>query len=371
MRRGRLVAGLVLLSLVGVGGLMAFPWAISPSKAEELAKRFVLDRMSGPNGGILTNCKVRRLLLFPIFDPADLLASGVLSETIGLAMQYAVLADDRPFFDKQLQFARQKMLGPQGLFYWKVSYDGELVAGTSAVIDDLRIVGAALQAAEKWGDAAYRSFADDIAGNIWQYEVVGGVLRDFLNWRDYGDPVVADTLQLSYIEIPTLRALAKRAPEWQPILEQTGRILLAGRMASGLFYENYNFAEKRYMGDQQNMINQLYCALFAAELEQGDHPFAEWLRNRFAADGVLYAQYDGSGQPLQFFESTSVYALAARYAFRIGDRALGESLLAKLLEFQNVNPISPMYGGFSDDEVYSFDNLEALLTLRRYNAEYR
>jgi hypothetical protein len=357
---------------VGAGALVAYPATISPAKAEQMAKRFVLDRLRTPEGGFLTSGKVRRLLLFPMFDPADLLTSGILSETAGLAMQYAVLADDRALFDGQLDFGRKKMIGPYGLYYWKISHDGELVAGTSATIDDLRIVGAALAAAGQWKAPAYKTFALDIADNVQKYAVADGVLRDFLNWRDYGEPVKADTLQLSYIEAAVLRELAEHEAVWQGVAQKTGAILLGGRRPSGLFFEQYNFAKGRYEGERQNMINQLYCALFALELETGPHPFAEWLRKRFLADGELYAQYDsGTGEPTETFESTSVYALAARYAFRVGDDELGEALMKKLLEFQNRNPLSPMYGGFSDDEVYSFDNFEALLTLRLYNARRR
>jgi hypothetical protein len=116
------------------------------------------------------------------------------------------------------------------------------------------------------------------------------------------------------------------------------------------------------------MINQLYCALFALELEKSGRPFAVWLRKRFAADGALYAQYDSAaGEPTETFESTSVYALASRYAYLAGDEALGDELIKKLLGFQNLNPFSSMYGAFADDEVYSFDNFEALIALRVHN----
>jgi endo-1,4-beta-D-glucanase Y len=287
-------------------------------------------------------------------------------------MQYAVAADDRALFDGQLEFARHKLTGPYGLFYWKISHDAEMAASSSACIDDLRIIGAALAAADKWRQPTYAAFAVDIADNVRKYTVVDHVLRDFLNWRDYGEPVKADTLQLSYIETAVLRALAKRDADWQPILQRSGDVLLKGRRPSGLFFEQYDFAAGQYQGERQNMINQLYCALFAAEIEKDEHPFAGWLRRRFAADGVLYAQYDSqSGEPTGMFESTSVYALASRYAYRIGDATMGDALIKKLLEFQNLNPLSPMYGSFSDDEVYSFDNLEALIALRSYNERRR
>lgn len=103
--------------------------------------------------------------------------------------------------------------------------------------------------------------------------------------------------------------------------------------------------------------------------ESDRHLFHTWLKRRFDADGAIYAEYDSrTGEPSKFFESTSVYALAARYALLVGDRDLSGRFLEKLMGFQNLNPLSPMYGGFCDDEVYSFDNLEALISLRLHNA---
>ncbi len=372
MRGARAMLGVAVLAAVGASSLMAYPATVAPEKAERLAKTFVLERLRQPNGGILTSGKVRRLLLFPMFDPADLQASGILSETAGLAMQYAVAADDRALFDNQFAFARDKLTGPFGLFYWKISHDLEMAAPSSACIDDLRIVGAALAAADKWRHPPYAAFAMDIADNVRKHTVIDRTLRDFLNWRDYGAPEKADTLQLSYVETSVLQTLAKRDPDWQPALQNSGDLLRRGQRPSGLFFEQYNFTARRYEGEKQNMINQLYCALFALELEKDSHPFADWLRRRFAADGALYAQYDSqTGEPTEKFESTSVYALASRYAYRVGDAALGDSLIKKLLEFQNLNPLSPMYGGFADDEVFSFDNLEALIALRSYNDRRR
>ena len=237
------------------------------------------------------------------------------------------------------------------------------------MIDDLRVIQACLLAHEKWQHQDYLDFAREVADNVVQYEVVDDVLRDFWNWRDYGQPMVSPTLQLSYIDTLTMKRLAKIAPEWQEIFQKTGEILKEGQLESGLFYEKFDFKDQGYRGEKQNMINQLYCALFAAEIEGESHPFADWMIDRFKQDGKLYAQYDSNtGEPTEFFESTAVYALAARYALRIRENKLGEQLIARMMKFQNLNSFSKMYGGFFDDEVYSFDNLEALISLRIHNS---
>jgi len=366
------IAGILLASALGATTLLAYPSAVSPAKAERLARAFVLERLRLPSGAILTSGKVRRLLLFPMFNQSDLLASGVLSESAGLMMYYAALAGERALFDQQWEFAKKKMLGQYGLFFWKISHDGELAASSSASVDDLRIVQACLLAHKQWGEPKYLAFARDIADNIWRYEVVDNALRDSLSWHGYGEPETAPTLQLSYADIPALQALtAVDAETWKPVLQRTSEILLGGRRDSGLFWEKFDFGEKQYQGARQNTINLLYCAIFAAPLEGEKHSFLQWMKQTLADNGVLYSEYDSdSGAATSFFESTSVYALAARYAMLVGDHDLAAKLIDKLLHFQNLNPLSPMYGGFFDDEVYSFDNLEALISLRLHNAAH-
>ena len=370
MLTGKRIAAavVVLLILAGATSLMAYPARVSPQKAEEIARDFIHEALSGPQGVILTSGKVKHLWIFPSYYYNDLLSSGVLSETVGLVMVYAALSGDRKLFDQQMEFSKTKLIGQYGLFHWKVSYDGELVSNSSAVVDDLRIIQASLLAYEKWKDNSYLDFAKDEADNVGQYEVVDSVLRDFWNWRDYGQPMAATSLQLSYIDTATMKQMIRIDPEWEEILEKTGDVLLNGQLESGLFYEYFDFKDQGYRGEKQNMINQLYCALFAAEIEGDKHPFADWMIARFKQDGKLYAQYNSNtGEPTEYFESTAVYALAARYALKIKDKRLCEQLIARMMKFQHLNRFSKMYGGFFDDEVYSFDNLEALISLRLHN----
>lgn len=357
--------------LVGATSLMAFPSNNQTKKAEKIAKQFVFSKLAGRGDSILTTGKVRRFLGIPFVDSRALRQSGVLSETVGLTMVYAVAANDRALFDRQLGFVNSTLVGPFGLYHWKVSHNGKDVANVSASVDDLRIANALILAHRNWSAPRYGHLADKLARNIATHEVVDNRLCDFLNWREQGDPIRANQIQLSYIDTIAMRAMVNLDPAWEKILSESGKILLGGRFANGLFYESYDLGTGTYQGENQNMINQLYCALFAVELEQSDARFSVWLRDRFKRDGKIYAQYDcATGEPTLFYESTSVYALAARYANKIGDHELEKGLIDKLLSFQNGNRWSPMYGGFYDDEVYSFDNVEALITLRLHNGNH-
>ena len=372
MRSRYVISAITALMVIGATGVCGFTAKDDPKRAEKIAKRFLEKRMVGPEGAILTSGKVRRVLGFPIYDDDELLVSGVLSESVGLVMSYAVIADDRKLFENQVQLLRNRLLGKYGLFHWKVSHDGKTVANVSASLDDLRIAHALILASRKWNDKGYLDFAKRISKNILRYEISNGYLVDFLNWREKGEPIRATTIRLSYIDTRAMKELAVYHTDWNDILKNTAKILKNGKMKTGLYYDRYNFETGQYEDAQQNVINQFYCALFEAEMDYGSKVFTDWLKEKFDQEGKIYAQYDGnSSEPLQFFESTSIYALAVRYAMKVKDKELTEKLMDKMLSFQNINRWSPMFGGFFDDEVYSFDNLEALITLGYYNHSSR
>ncbi len=366
MPRKFAISLITLLAAFSATSLMACPSAVSNEKAEQVAKRFVTSRLAGPNGEILSRGKVRYFLGFPIYDDDALLESGYLSESAGLFLIYAAIAQDRDLFDRHLGLTKEKLMGPYGLFYWKVSPDGQ--EKTSASVDDLRIANAAAMAYRNWSDPKYQDMAEKLSRSILQHEVQDGVLVDFLNWREKGPPMPARTVQLSYMDTLAMDTLVQYDSEWSKVLKRSGELLLGGQRESGLFYEQYNLDTGKYEGEEQNVINQLYCALFAFFIDPKNDRFTVWLKKRFEEDGKIYAQYNSkTGEPMLWFESTSVYALAARYAYATGEKKLAGALLAKMLSFQNINRWSPMYGGFYDDEVFSFDNLEALITLRLFN----
>lgn len=372
MRSRYVLSTITALLVIGATGVCGFTAKDDPKRAERIAKNFLQKRMVGPEGAILTSGKVRHVLGFPIYDDDELLVSGVLSESVGLIMQYAVIADDRKMFDNQVKLLKNRLLGKYGLFHWKVSHDGKTVANVSASLDDLRIAHALVLAFREWNDKEYLDFAKQLSKNILRYEISNGYLVDFLNWREKGEPIRANTLRLSYIDIAAMKELAVYNTEWNEILKNSAKLLKNGKTSKGLYYDRYNFETGQYEDAKQNVINQFYCALAEAETGSGYNVFTAWLKEQFEQERKIYAQYDSiTSEPLQYFESTSIYALAVRYAMRVTERDLTEKLMDKMLSFQNKNRWSPMFGGFFDDEVYSFDNLEALITLGYYNQSSR
>ncbi|MCB9477643.1 MAG: hypothetical protein H6685_12325 [Deltaproteobacteria bacterium] len=341
---------------------------LPPMEAEQACRRFVERRMMTETGGILTSTSVRDYGLFETYDETRLRDSGVLSESTGLMMNYAVAAADRELFEQQLAYTKSTLTGQFGLFFWKVSADGELSADSTASVDDLRIVGALIDAYKLWGNEEELDLGTQIAWAIRKHEMPDDRLRDFVNWRDWGHPTVADRIQLSYIDLTVLTRLLEYRPDWKDAVQANARLLSDGQAENGLFFEIYDFNERRYRGPRQNTINQLYCGLFLLAADPTQRRLLDFMKAKLDEDGVIYAEYDlETGAPTKFFESTSVYALLARYAQAAGEMELAETVLERLLRFQNTNKRSKLFGSFADDELYSFDNLEALLTLRLYN----
>lgn len=339
-------------------------------RAEEMCRRFVETRMTTELGGIYTSSRVGgSLFKRPDLDPAELRTSGLLSESNGLLMRYAVEAGDRELFDRQYAFVRKWMTGHLGLFFWKISHDAELTADATAVVDDLRIVDAVLRAFDRWGEPEHRRFALEVAYAVAENEAVDGVFRDFVNWRDWGERTLSPRIQLSYLDMPAIRRIARSRDDWDELVEKNGDVLSKGQLDSGLFWEAYDFEKRAYVGPTQNTINQLYSALFLAEIDPGNQEALKFFRERWNEDGRILAEYDArNGRPTKFFESTSVYALLARYALVMGDRGFAAEIVDRLLRYQDVHEGGPLAGAFYDDEIYSFDNLEAMLTLRLFNS---
>ena len=360
---GILLAGLLILPVLTSCGRIP-DW----TDRERMCRDFLLREMTEEDGTVYTRTNVTRSLFRQVYDRTELLGSGILSESVGLLMRYALLDEDPELFAREADFVRKRLISNCGLIRWKVSADRDLVSTSNAAIDDLRIAHVLVLAGTKWGKSEYLETADGVSQNILYLMVSDGGLRDYLDWEGCSQPQAAGDIVLSYLDLEAMRALEDRDPRWSPVLERSKAIMEAGALPTGLFMERYDYESGSYLGEQANMINQIYCGMHMAPSQAKNRGLLDFLRERFEEDGVIYASYDArTGKPSRFFESTSVYAMSARYAMRMGDEAFAMRCLKKMVLFQNRNRVSPLFGSFADDEVYSFDNLQALLALKEFN----
>ncbi len=329
--------------------------------AEDAALRFVQRRMLDARRAPHT-----RVALEPGALAGELPgARSVLSESVGLLMTYAALADARPLFDAQLRLAERVLQGPHGLLAWRASRHLARTDASSASIDDLTVVRALLRASARWDRPDLARSAAAISTGILEHQVVDGVLVDAASWN--GDGIYSGReVQLAYLDLRTMALLAERDAAWEPAYESGLRLLREGGDGHGLFAETWSLDSGEYATpDPVNGILAAYCALHLAEVGEGGAETLALFDARLADAGRLAGRYGRDDRaPVDGYEAAAVYALAARLSLALGQIEPAERYVARLLETQKSEPRGAA-GAFSlGNTAHTFDNLHALIAVR-------
>lgn len=322
---------------------------------ERLLFRFIDKYFIGPRGEFYTRIQT------PGGD------TDTLSESVGLLMEYCVLADKRDLFNKELEFLKQELLTKDGYIRWKT---GNI--SCNAAIDDLRIVKALLDAYNVWGKEDYYQTAADIQKKLYERQTAGGILSEFHDWSQ---GAAREVIPLCYLDLDTLRRLRVFNEGWERVSLNGLKILENGRLNGNppFYYKYYDIQKGVFLKDEEYagnneicMIYTLYSALHMAEADENTDFFTRWLKEEMAGK-KLYGWYNPDTlKPSRDMESTAVYALGALYAEKVGDGELYGALMDRMLDFMVTDPQSSYYGGFGNKytgSFYSFDNLLALLAL--------
>lgn len=352
---------------LALGGCQGCRVEATDAEREMLCLRFLQEEMMTEQQALLTDSNVRGIVRATLDEDA-LRDSGVLSESVGLLMEYAARKGDRELFDGQLALLQSHLLSRTGLVFWRLSADLTMTADANASVDDLRIAYALCLAHERWPDGGYLDPGKTLGRALRETVAPDGIMRDYLNWRGSGDPILAEKVSLTYLDLPAMRKLSLYDSGWSQVLRRSRAILQGGQTGAGLFYAKYDTESGAYVGGIGNMIHMSLAALALADDRPANRRFLSFLKKKMDEDGKIYAAYNAeTGEPTAFFESTSVYAICARIALAQDDREFGMALFERMKWMQQLNPRSPLFGAFADDEVFAFDNLQALLTLRAFN----
>lgn len=286
----------------------------------------------------------------------------LLSETVGLAMEYAVLSGDRARFDHLVGFVANTLQSPNGLVAWRTSDAGP--ADSSASIDDLVIARALAEGARRWNAPALRERSATIADAVLRYEVRDGLLVESASWN--ADGVVSSaTVQTSYLDLATMREFARDVPEWQAVHDASLALLHDVETEQGLFPEGVPVgAPPPPPGDTiVNGIPTLYCALHLAEVGEGGDRLLAFLERQLRENGRIAGRYRlADGAPVDGYESVAVYALTARLAATLGKPDLARAALLRMGDYWHFEPVlvdlarPPRWR-----ETSAFDNLHAML----------
>lgn len=326
--------------------------AITPSEVRALA--FLNCRMQSGDG-----------IIYYLVNPKRNSKTSVV-ESLGQAMEYAALTGDKNMFDAYAESTERYFKDKKDYYYyWEITVKNKRGAPVTALVDDLRIFKAYdIANSKKMGD--YAGKMKELAAEIYFLETEGGKPVSFYN----NDDKSRDTgVNMFYLDTEVMDSMAAIDARWKDVASAAKRILR--RMPEhelGFYPFRYEADKDDYtINPTTNMVENLYTAIFAHYADADVGPFADFLR-REAEAGVLYNVYKtDEGTPNEKYESTAVYALAARFMYILGDRSTASFFYEKMLATQ-IGMESTFMGGFSMDSnesVYAFDQLEAMLTIRR------
>lgn len=318
---------------------------------------FISNKLSKNNGEIITNIKNYKG------------SKDTLSESVGLFMNYCVISNRKELFDREVGFLKNKMLADKGFIKWVVG-SGDTYCNAS--IDDCRIVRALMDAYDRWGDKEYYNLAGTLQLNIYKYQVRDQRLCEFYDWNI--DKTKNGTL-LCYLDLYTIYRMSEFNENWLAVEDESCFMISNGRIndSSPFFYKYYDYETGRYSLDEEYgngkgicITYTLYTAIHLAEVNEDTQFLTDWLEKQ-VSKGTLYAWYDPyTLKPANDLKSTAVYALAAVYAEKAGEKELCRQITNEMLELMVSDRKSNYFGGFGDPNTgnfYSFDNLTALWAL--------
>ncbi len=326
---------------------------------EQNAFNFLKAKLVTKEGGIYSNYYTD---YYPL-NPDDGQNHEILSESIGLYLEYLYLSKRKREFQKEVNFLKKYLLRSFDLISWKIDEKGK-PENSSATIDDLRIVRYLMLAGKSWGKTPYIYLAKKIGNANLRYCTQDGILLDGASWeKSLFRPKIYKNLNtgvtLSYIDLYTLELLAEtdtdNSDEWQELFDN-GLLIIYHGYEDDHFLPKYNTKKERYIKKKQEdyEIINLTTILHLAEI--GLSPI--YAINSFDPEDTV-------------MEDVASYALLVRIFLRLEDTESASYFLSKMLKF--VIPKGPQKGGFGyyiknkkRYKVYAFDNLLALTALREF-----
>ncbi len=317
---------------------------------------FVQDHMTNPNGLLAS------YLQDATSEKADIVAGReVLSESLGLWMQYAVAKNDQALFEQSYELLTTYFLMPQKYIAWKLDAEGKSHVTTNALGDDFRIVGALLKAADQWqqGREAKLATASDISRTLTQSVQNKGYYVDF---HDFGNGYSADMLSLVYVDLPSLQLMEKHEM-LEPGTYAKYESMLKSMPDDGIFYpKTFNVGTKEYTYDDTvNLIDQLIVANHLTATSRKPDKLIAFLKKEFNTRHQLPGQYKRSTRtPAVSYQSPSVYGLAMLLAVQSGDPKWAKQLYKHMISMRSLDASYP--GGYVfSGNTHMFDNLFPLL----------
>ena len=186
--------------------------------------------------------------------------SEVLSESQGLGLLYAVSVQDKDLFDNILGYIKA-FLWKEGLAAWRME-DGK-AGSVNALIDDLRIYRALVEAEKLWG-----GYASEV--RLCEEALLKRAVSDgkFVDFYDFQNRVYASRFTLCYGDMQAMQLLAEGTGDLGAAraYEKTLELLERGQISNEfpLYYSWYNYDKEQYEKDDLNTAEAMMTLLHLA-----------------------------------------------------------------------------------------------------------
>lgn len=338
-----------LLLIVGIGGV----WWMLEKKvevhrdADHAIERFVREHLMDEDGLVHTNLTDRK--------------EEVLSESIGLWMKYLVLTDDQATYDSVLQQVEKKWMDRSGLVKWRQVH-GKFDQA-SATIDDLRIVSALADAAERWGNSHY----DEVAKRILKANVQAVYQSPyFIDFYDLAMKKPGQTVTLSYTNEHELKRFVQKGWLEEHVLAEWLHATKEWQLIEDEFVVRYELEQQQLVKEKEvNAIDLAYYFYHRLHWTEADDKVFAQLREQFSRDGHLAGTFENrTFKPVAAYESVAVYSLFAMTAIEREDQDFAKRLVKRAEDLSITSDEGRSFGYLSESgqlEVHSFDHLLYLI----------
>lgn len=318
---------------------------------------FLKNHMRNEDGGLFTCYRDN--------GGASPTGHDVLSESMGLLMECAVLLNDRELFDESFSYLSKEMQR-NGVYAWYVDSKGKQ-ANSNALLDDLRIAKALSAAEKSWG--GYEAPLKELAGQLLSRNTYRGKLCSFYDFKFRKS---GSSICLAYADFEALQALSFYESDYEELSKDLKRIVDGGFIGSEfpLYYSSYDYKQQRYSKESLNTAEALLTLYHLCGTELLREESLQWLKNAIATN-TLAARYEVDGTPTAgyAYDSTAVFAIAALIGQKCGDGELYRISREAMERAYVTDSNSPFYGCFthSDDgsDLQAFDQLLPLLVYCR------
>jgi hypothetical protein len=355
MKRFRTTKGFIPYAILLIAFLFLFQNLAVAGGPQTLCQNFVEQKLQ-KEGGVFTN-------YLPAEGNGDLAAGHcVLSESQGLMLAYYVHTGSKDMAAKTIAFVQNHLDTGSILSY--LLDENKQPYPVNAAVDDLRLIGAMLSAADAFAQQDYREQAVSYARRLYGTNVRSQTLADFydLQYEQAGGYAT-----LCYSDFSAMNAISAYDDRWIPVAENMRNLVLGGYLGDAFpfFQTRYNMDTQSYESENVPMVESLLTAYHLSNISSCPKQTLAYLKKTLES-GKLYSLYDFSGNPRSDAESTAIYALCALIGAGQNDAELYHDAIRHMLPFQVMDVSSPVYGAFADAQTlktYSFDNLMALLAL--------